>query len=93
MPDVRMPPRFSQPSQLEPFHHLWYMGLSVPRTKVSIRLDPQETAAGAEVKNAAQVLPAEPTGAVPPLVVHGVVGAADEKSSGWPPRRRRRRPR
>ena len=43
------PPRPSQPLQLEPFHHLCHMWLSVPRTKQSRRFDPHEATAGAEV--------------------------------------------
>ena len=45
-----IPPRSSQPLQLEPFHHLCHMWLSVPRTKQSSRFEPQEETAGADVQ-------------------------------------------
>src|SRR5579862_4434119 len=44
-----MPPRLSQ-SCHEPSHHLCQSALSVPFTKISRRLGPQEAAAGPEVR-------------------------------------------
>ncbi len=41
------PPRLSQPPQVEPFHHLCHIALSVPCTKMSMRPTPQDTTAGA----------------------------------------------
>ena len=48
--DASTPPIASQPvtdgPQAEPFHHLWYSAQSVPVTKTSSRLGPQETTVG-----------------------------------------------
>src|SRR5690606_41912126 len=40
------PPKLSQPSQADPFHHLWCTALSKPRATTSIRFAPQDTAFG-----------------------------------------------
>jgi len=57
------PPRFFHSDHLVPSKYLWYIVLSIPLIKVSVRFGPQEHAAGALVN-----IPPRLAGLVYPVV-------------------------
>ena len=89
---MRTPPRLSQPLQLEPFHHLCHMALSVPRTKVSIRFGPQETAAGDEAGRRPGSPSRSSSSRSTTCATWHCPFRGRSSPAGWPPRRTRRCP-